>query len=258
MAGDSFRFQQFLVRQQNCAMKVGTDGVVLGCWARVSGKEQRVLDVGTGTGLISLMIAQRAQQAQVDAVEIDAGACVDAVSNFEGSPFADRLQVYNIDFQSFAENFEKNFAKNFAENFEKGGDNSAQKYDLVVSNPPFFNGTYKSVDAQRTAARHCELLNWDDLLCGVVRVLAPEGRFVVIFPYSDAAVFVAKAALVGLYCTAMLQIFPKPERGAKRMALEFSFSRVPAPRVTALTILNSEGRYTKEYELLTGDFYIRF
>lgn len=240
MGGDSFRFKQFTVTQTVSAMKVGTDGVIIGSWAALAGGERRILDVGTGTGLIALMIAQRAPQAIVDAVEIESGAATEAAANFEQSPFADRLDVKVIDFQNFSGSCE-------------------QKYDLVISNPPYFNGTYKSIDAQRTAARHSELLPSIDLIEGVLRVIEPvNGRFAAIFPYADAAVFIAKAAGAGLYCSRLLEILPKSGRAPKRMAAEFSMSRTLDVTTEQLTILDDTGEYTDQYRALTRDFYIKF
>ncbi len=238
--GDSFKFQNFTVYQEKSAMKVGTDGVILGSWVRCLGRE-RILDVGTGTGLIALMVAQRCESAQIDAVEIEQSAAIEANSNFEKSPYGDRIKCYNVDFQRFSK----------AE--------CQKKYDFIVSNPPYFNGSYKSVDAQRTAARHSELLPSEDLIDGVVRVLDPNGGvFAAIFPYSNAAVFIAKAATRGLFCTRLLKIFPKPGREAKRMAAEFSLRRDCQIKEEELMILDSFDHYTDAYKELTKEFYIRF
>ncbi len=239
MGGDIFRFKEFVVRQRLSAMKVGTDGVILGAWAALDSSTKRILDVGTGTGLIAMMIAQRAPEATVDAVEIDSEAANEARENFERSIFSDRMQLYNSAFQSFA-------------------DECSERYDLIVSNPPYFNGTYKSVDAQRTAARHKELLPTDDLIEGVKKLLKSEGRFVAIFPYSDAAVFIAKAAARGLYCTKILEIYTKTGRAAIRMAAEFSLTSAPNNLRKSLVILNEQGVYTSDYRDLTIDFYLRF
>lgn len=240
MGGDSFRFQQFTINQTVSAMKVGTDGVVIGSWAALSGDERSVLDVGTGTGLIAMMVAQRAPQAAVTAVEVESGAAREAAANFAASPFADRLSIVSSDFQSFAKS-------------------CCHKFDLVVSNPPYFNGTYKSIDAQRTAARHTELLPSEDLIEGVLQVIEPEhGRFAAIFPYADAAVFIAKAAGAGLYCSRLLEILPKSGRSAKRMAAEFTTTR-PAEVITEqLVILDESGCYTDQFKVLTRGFYLKY
>lgn len=240
MGGDSFRFKQFVVHQSLSAMKVGTDGVLLGAWARIDDADRRILDVGTGTGLVALMVAQRSSaNAMVTAVEIESAAAGEAAANVAISPWRDKIRVENIDFQTFATQ-------------------AVEPYDLVVSNPPYFNGTYKSKVIERTAARHSELLNSDDLICGVKRILNPDsGRFVAIFPYENATVFIAKAASAGLFCNRVLEIYPKPSAPVKRMAAEFSFAK----RLSSserLTILDSEGRYTPDFQDLTIDFYLKF
>ncbi len=237
--GDTFRFKSFNVRQANSAMKVGTDGVVLGAWARCEGVH-RVLDVGAGTGLISLMIAQRNGSVTIDAVEIDSAAAAEAEYNFQQSPYGSRLTCYNTDFQSFART-------------------SPRRYDLIVSNPPYFDGSYTSGDAQRTAARHTELLSFDDLIEGVLQLLEPcGGRFAAIFPYSQAAIFIAKAASYGLYCSELLNIYGRVGRPQKRMAGVFSMERGADIRTEDLVVMGDGGDYTEEFRALTRDFYVRF
>lgn len=233
------------MRQTLSAMKVGTDGVILGAWANVDFDKQdiSVLDVGTGTGLIALMVAQRGGSARVEAVEVEADAAKEAGYNFGQSPFSERLSVVHQDFQSFA----------------KQRESQGVYYDLIVSNPPYFNGSYKSMDAQRMAARHTELLPTTDLIEGVLRLIEPNsGRFAAIFPFSDAAIFIAKAASMGLYCNRLLEIYPKEGKQPKRMAAEFSRTRVSDVVTEELTILNSEGVYSEGYRRLTYNFYHRF
>lgn len=233
------------MRQTQSAMKVGTDGVILGSWANVDFKRSdiSVLDVGTGTGLIAMMVAQRGRGAMVDAVEVESGAASEAGYNFSMSPFSDRLRVVHQDFQSFAKEQEA----------------LGKRYDLIVSNPPYFNGTFKSVDAQRTAARHTELLPTDDLIAGVLKLIKEDGgRFSAIFPYSDAAIFIAKAASSGLYCNRLLEIYPKEGKQPKRIAAEFSRQRTSDVISEELTVLNNAGVYSDHYRRLTSDFYHRF
>ncbi|MEG0033531.1 MAG: methyltransferase [Mucinivorans sp.] len=240
MGGDIFRFKQFVIHQAQSAMKVGTDGVLLGSWVDLRGTERHILDIGTGTGLIALMVAQRssAWQAKIEAVEIEVAAATEAQQNVNNSPWKSSIKVSNIDFQTFAAR-------------------ATDKYDLVVSNPPYFNGTYKSKDVERTAARHSELLNSDDLLFGVTSVLDEKGRFVAIFPYQTAAVFVAKAASAGLFCNRIMEIYSKPSSGIKRVMAEFSFTK-RLLITEKLTILNAEGDYSEDLRRLTCDFYLKF
>lgn len=243
MSGDSFRFKEFTVHQSRSAMKVGTDGVIIGSWASVCGAEgSSILDIGSGTGLIALMVAQRNRGSVVDAVELDSGAAADAIYNFARSPFSERLRLYEGDFQSYALECQR----------------VGRRYDLIVSNPPYFNGTYKSIDSQRAAARHTELLPTEDLIDGVCRLLEPtSGCFAAIFPYVDAAIFIARAAAKGLYCTRLLEVYAKEGREAKRMAAEFSTVRTNDVVSERLVILGPSG-YSDQYKNLTSDFYIRF
>lgn len=240
MGGDSFRFKQFKICQSHSAMKVGTDGVLLGAWVELLGKEHTILDVGTGTGLIALMVAQRTVGwgATIDAVEVETAAAKEAKENAAASPWADRVKVENIDFQTFALH-------------------STVKYDLIVSNPPYFNGTYKSQDQERTAARHSELLNSDDLLSGVTRILAFEGRFAAIFPYQTAAIFIAKAVSYGLFCNRIIEIYSKPSSGIKRVMADFSFIKGHL-FTQRLTILGADGEYSDDLRDLTSSFYLKF
>lgn len=243
MGGDTFIFKQFAITQTRSAMKVGTDGVLLGALVSLSGSERSVLDVGTGTGLIALMIAQRSSnQTTIEGVEIEQAAAYEAAQNAKNSPWSNRLSIENVDFQSFA-----------ASKTERD-----QLYDLVVSNPPYFNGSYKSQIVERTAARHSELLNSDDLISGVVSVLNRDGgRFAAIFPYQNAAIFIAKAASSGLFCNRIMEIYSKPSSGIKRIMAEFSFSK----RLLVsekLTILDSSGDYSDQFRALTREFYLKF
>ena len=159
MAKGYFQFKQFTIYQQHCAMKVGTDGTLLGAWALASSGACRVLDIGTGTGLIALMMAQRYPEVMVTAIDIDAAAVGQAMENVMASPFAERINVYEADVQTF-------------ENMEM--------FDSIVCNPPFFEHSLTCPDAQRTEARHTVSLNYHQLVDAVFRLLKDDGRFSVI------------------------------------------------------------------------------
>lgn len=244
-----FRFKQFSIRQDDSAMKVGTDGVLLGAWVGLGGEERNILDIGTGTGLIALMMAQRCPQANVDAVEVEPLAAAEAEFNAQNSPFSNRVRIFKDRFQDFASNQHQNIC---------------DRYDLIVSNPPYFNGTYKSVQAERTAARHAELLNSDDLIAGVMKVLDREkGRFAAVFPYEVGAVFIAKAAVCGLYCNRITNVYPKRGKYIKRILAEFGMvKQVLIQNDLAIEEGDSECgegiRYTEQYKELTKDFYLKF
>lgn len=249
MSSDTFRFKQFSVKQSQSAMKVGTDGVILGAWVSLDDAPQNILDVGTGTGLIAMMMAQRAESAlSIDAVEIEANAAQEALYNFNLSPWSHKLATHHTSFQSFT-------SARMALN---------SKYDLIVSNPPYFIASLnvsKEDTSARIAARHAELLPYDDLIEGVVSLLAPQARFAAIFPYQEAGVFIAKAAAKGLYCNRKLSIHPMPHRPIKRIAAEFSLTKSVQCQEETLVIANSISQhdgYTEQYKGLTYQFYIKF
>lgn len=239
MGSDIFRFKQFVVRQQHSAMRVGTDGVVLGSWTGVTGSETRVLDIGCGTGLLALMIAQRNTTAGIDAVEIEPLAAAEAAHNALNSPWAERIKVYQTSIQDYA---------------AIGHD----KYDLIVSNPPYFINSPQNEQLARAAARHASLLPYDDLLDAVTKLLLPNGRFVAIFPYSEAGIFTAKAALAGLYCNKKLNISPIEGRPVKRITAEFSFTKEILTEENLSIETQTKGEYTERYRELTSPFYARF
>jgi len=236
MPNPFFRFKQFTVRQEKAAMKVGTDGVLLGVWAEVSTAET-ILDIGTGTGLVAIMLAQRSK-ARIDAVEIDPDSSTQAKENVDRCPWRDRINLYNKSFQEYSQ--------------EHNG-----YYDLIVSNPPYFINSLKSQEAARNSARHDEDLPQDDLIEGVVKLLASEGRFSAIFPYVEGNIFVAKAAAKGLYCTKRVNVVGKQGTGVKRLLLEFSKQKLPFEE-SELTIRDKNDGFTSEYRLLTKDFYLAF
>ncbi len=239
MPNDYFKFKQFTIRQNACSMKVGTDGVLLGAWVKVEENPPRILDVGTGTGLIALMLAQRSPQSQVDAVEVDEAAAAQAKQNAEGSPWASRVGIFRQDFNDFAKR-------------------AAQRYDLIVSNPPYFKQSLTSPDSGRTLARHAEELLHEDLLRGALRLLAPLGRLAVVMPYVEGNVFIALAANEGLYCNRKLNVSTKKDRPTKRLLLEFSRSRARLDEQSLHIESSALNSFTSEYQALTKDFYLKF
>jgi tRNA1Val (adenine37-N6)-methyltransferase len=236
MANNFFRFKQFTVRQENAAMKVGTDGVLLGAWVDVSGVKS-ILDVGTGSGLIALMLAQQSN-ATIDAVEIDEPSFAQAKENIERCPWRERVNVFHQSFQSFAQSSQK-------------------KYDLIVSNPPYFIKSLLPTEAARVAARHADELPQEDLVSGVNALLEPNGRFAAIFPYVEGNMFVARAAANGLYCSKRVNVIGKQGTGVKRLLLEFGKEKLPLDE-SELTIRDINDGFTNEYRLLTKDFYLAF
>jgi len=232
-----FKFKQFTVHQSKAAMRVNTDGVLLGAWTNVTGAN-RILDIGTGTGVIALMLAQRTTGAQIDAIEIDAQSAAEARSNVNLSPWANRIDVINCSLQSFAQSV-------------------SLRYDLIVSNPPYFNQSLKSPHTSRNISRHSESLPYPDLIESVLKLIAPSGRFCGIFPYSEGNVFIAMAGAHGLYCTQKVNVQSRPSRKVLRVLLQLEATKKPVTEST-LTIHNPDGSYSDEYKRLTEDFYLGF
>ncbi len=217
-------------------MKVGTDGVLLGAWADV-GEAKSILDVGTGTGLIAIMLAQRSDAA-IDAVEVDSMSALQAKENVSNSSWASRITVENKSFQEFSS--ECSF-----------------RYDLIVSNPPYFINSHKSPSEGRSLARHTDELPYDDLLKGINALLSSKGRFAGIFPYVEGNIFIAKAATYGLYCNKKVNVLGKRKGTIKRLLLEFSCIKEPLTERSLAIRCDQEG-YAPEYKQLTKDFYLNF
>lgn len=233
-----FTFKQFSIAQEKSAMKVGVDGVMLGAWSDIANADN-ILDIGTGTGLIAIMLAQRNSTANIDAVEIDKMAYEQAVENVNNCRWKERINVIHDDFQYFAETTQK-------------------RYDLIVSNPPYFIASLQSPKIQRTVARHAALLTQDELLCGINKILAGNGKFCAIFPYIEANIFIAKAAAINIFCNKKTNIKPNYDKPVKRILLEFSRTKQNLSETTICIETNERHNYTAEYKMLTKDFYLKF
>ncbi len=234
----AFRFKRFTVHQDRCAMKVGTDGVLLGAWTPLRPTDLRLLDIGTGTGLIALMLAQRAPEAEVTGIDIDDVS--QARENAAASPWGERLHFVQTPVQAFA---------------------PAGRFDRIVSNPPFFDATLPSPDAGRTTARHTVTLSFTELCDAVLRLLAPGGRFSVVLPHSEVWRFLL-AAGGRLTTLRRTDVRTTPRRPVKRTLLELARTEEAegdAPVTGELVIGTGEHEgYTSEYRALTGDFYLKF
>jgi len=218
-------------------MKVGTDGVLLGSWAKISTKADRILDIGAGTGLIALMMAQRSPAKVIDAVELNESAYQQAAENFKASNWSDRLSSYHASFQKFSNEME-------------GG------YDLIISNPPFYISTQKTVLEDRTMARHSDHLLFSELLIGVAKLLNKQGSCAFIIPFNEEDNFIALAEKQGLFPYRVTHVKGNNESPIKRSLLQFLFVKNEIFK-KELVIENSRHIYTKEYIELVKDFYLK-
>ena len=236
MPGESFQFKQFSINQDRCAMKVGTDGVLLGAWVNTDSCS-RVLDIGTGTGLIALMLAQRSK-AEIHAVEIDQEAALQAQENFNASLWKERIHLFPCSFQQFV--------------------NESGNYDLIVSNPPFFSQSLNTPYRERTLARHNTTLPLNDMMVGVKTLLKnSKGRFALIYPEDSMKALVEEAARNDLYLIRRADVLPSPGKPVKRVLAEFSGKKID-PEVDTLIVEEfGRHRYSEAYKKLTCDFYLR-
>ncbi|MDO4461360.1 MAG: methyltransferase [Bacteroidia bacterium] len=239
MANNYFEFKQFKVYQDKCAMKVGTDGVLLGLLSKVdflsSTPNPNILDIGAGTGVVSLIAAQRLPNAVITAVEIDADSASQASDNFSLSPFASRLSVIQSDIQNFA---------------------PSTKYDLILCNPPFYNGTLTCPDSKRTLARHALSLSFEELASSAARLLSDNGQFSVIIPTYAAEELTAFCLTKGLYANHITKIFPNRNKQPKRVVIQYSRQNIPLLE-SELIIDDAPSQKSAEFKALVSDYYLR-
>lgn len=233
-----FQFKQFSVSQDRCAMKVGTDGVLLGAWAPTHNNPFSVLDIGAGTGIIALMLAQRTNAEQIDALEIDEDAHEQAVENFENSPWGDRLFCFHAGLDEFIEEPE-------------------DEYDLIVSNPPFYTEDYKTENEQRDLARFQDAMPFEELVEAADLLLSENGIFAIILPYKEEAKFIALAKESELYPAKITHVKGTPTSEIKRSLMAFSRHEITDIEADELTIEIDRHVYTPEYIALTKDFYLK-
>ena len=232
-----FTFKQFTVNQERCAMKIGTDGVLLGAWAPLINNPNAILDIGTGTGVLSLMLAQRSTAEQIDAIEIDEDAYEQCVENFETSPWGDRLFCFHAGLDEFV-------------------DDPEDKYDLIISNPPFYAEDFKTDDSQRDMARFQDAMPFEELIEAAALLLSDNGIFSVIIPFKEEAKFVSMCKELDLFPLQITRVKGTPTSDIKRSLL--AFTRIEqTPLIDELTIEISRHQYTPEYIALTKDFYLK-
>ncbi len=230
-----FRFKQFTVVQENSAMKVGVDSVMLGAWADAR-QSEKILDVGSGTGLLSLMMAQRTH-ATITSLEIDSESFQESLVNFKNSLWYDRITAFNLSFQEFSANRQVSF-------------------DHIISNPPYFLNSSLPADFRRKQARHAEGLSYSDLIIGVSRMLDQNGKLSVILPIDGSTIFIEMAESNGFYLNRRTLVKHKPEKPFHRSLLEFSSN--PALVIESELVIEVNNEYTSEYKNLTSDFYPAF
>ncbi|MDA8904435.1 methyltransferase [Flavobacteriaceae bacterium] len=219
-------------------MKVGTDGVLLGAWCSLESLPKTILDIGTGTGIISLMLAQRSSAITIDGVEVDPSAYMQTVDNFENSDWSDRLYCYNTSFQKFVD------------------DTNKETYDLIVSNPPFYTEDYITKNSSRNKARFTSSLTFKELIGGISKILSKSGFFSTIIPFKEESTFICLAEQHSLHLNKICRVQGNNNSDIKRSLMTFSFNKVKISE-TNLIIENSRHKYTKEYEELTNNFYLK-
>ena len=233
-----FNFKQFSIKQDRCAMKIGTDGVLLGAWTPIENNPFSILDIGAGTGIIALMLAQRSNAEQIDALEIDEEAYEQSVDNFENSSWSDRLFCFHAGLDEFVEEPE-------------------DEYDLIVSNPPFYTEDYKSENEQRDLARFADAMPFEDLIEAAALLLSENGIFSVIIPFKEEEHFLALAAAYELHPLKITRVKGTPTTEIKRSLLALSRNEISNVPLDELIIETSRHQYTPQYIELTKDFYMK-
>ncbi len=235
-----FYFKEFSIDQDKTAMKVGTDAVILGAWCSLETYPNSILDVGSGTGIVALMMAQRSDALTIDAIEIDPNAYEQSVANFEKSDWSDRLFCYHSSFQNFSEEMKE----------------EEQEYDLIISNPPFYNDSFETKDTSRNTARFTSSMSFIDLLEGVSKLLSNSGIFTTIIPFKEEQFFIKLANKNNLFLNRVCRVKGTDNSEIKRIMLEFSLHQKEVEETT-LVIEKTRHEYTKEYVNLTKDFYLK-
>lgn len=238
MPNSAFAFKQFNVKQDKCAMKVGTDAVLLGSWIQPNGSTH-ILDIGTGTGVIALMLAQKTN-ASIVGIDIDVSATQQAQENVDESKFKHSITLFNTSFQDFVKT-------------------TSIKFQLIVSNPPFFEQSLKSSDEKRSNARHADVLPFDELLEGVIKVLDESGKFCLILPTLEADKFRNMAQKKGLYLSKLLRVKSRVDKDTdKRHLMQFEFTPTEFSEETMAIEEDERHSYTEAYKELTKAYYLNF
>ena len=231
-----FQFKKFSITQNNAAMKIGTDGILLGAWTKTSNYKNG-LDIGTGTGVISLMLCQRIIEIQMDSIEYSAGALKDAAINIKNSCWKNRINLINENFQNFI---------------------PKKKYDLIISNPPFFSKSLRPENSERLKARHQEDLNFEDILKFSQKYLKTNGSLNLILPYDQKEKVHYLSRKYELFIIRQCLVSPKPEKKPHRILMEFSLNNIETQNENLIIEENGRHQYSKDYKKLTREFYTIF
>lgn len=236
MPNPYFKFKKFTVYHDKCAMKVGTDGVLIGAWTKIN-DATNILDVGTGTGIIALMLAQRSEGTiSIDAIDIDKEAIIQAMDNIENSPFR-QISCHHHSFQQYAST-------------------TKNKYDLIVSNPPYFSESLHSPHQKRTQARHTTSLKIEEFFSAASQMLSGNGRISLIFPHTEKTTLIRSAKDYGLYPSRLTNVYSTPSSKPIRALMEFSrFEK--ETEITDLIIEKERHIYSSEFAALVKDFYLK-
>lgn len=230
----AFQFKQFQIKDNNCAMKTGTDAVLIGAWADCN-NAKKILDIGTGSGIIALMLAQKCN-ALINAIDIDEESIKNTVENIYNSKWPNQIIAQNISLQNFLKN-------------------NTESYSHIVCNPPYFNNSLKNPDARKKLVRHTDSLSFDELINGVNTLLDKNGSFFLILPTNESLDFIQKALISSLYCNEKLNIKPKPGKAIKRLMMKFE-KQNKKQIINELIIRNEDNSYTSEYIEFTKDYYL--
>ena len=233
-----FQFKQFNINQERCAMKIGTDAVLLGAWCPINNNPFSILDIGAGTGILSLMLAQRSNAQQIDAIEIEENAYEQCVENFEASHWGDRLFCYHASLNDFINEPE-------------------DQYDIIISNPPFYSEDYKTDNSQRDLARFQDALPFEALVKATTLLLSENGIFTVIIPFKEENRLLNLCAQAELFPIKMTRVKGTPTGPIIRSLIAFKRYELPVLSANELVIESSRHVYTEAYTKLTRDFYLK-
>jgi tRNA1Val (adenine37-N6)-methyltransferase len=232
-----FRFKQFTIEQEHSAMKVGTDGVLLGAWSSVPGPGSRVLDVGTGTGLIALMMAQRTKDVWVDALEIDPSSAKQAKENFQNSPWSERINCIPASFQEYASQCKF-------------------KYDQIICNPPFFTASRKTPSKEKNLARHDDSLKLRDIFDGSIPLMKESATISLILPFDKEEQASALISEHQMHCKRLCRVIPAPGKPVKRVLMELSFTTGVCYKNDLIIETGRRHAYTDKFKSLVDAFYL--